>query len=136
MHYRNNRGRLTVGHQRKDLISFSSFRLEGMADWHALGEVHYRKWTVFSEMIWNTLGERLNIRDYRVYGAPYGGPLALIKDKETSVLSTTEVSEGSKQVKEQLLIFTASGKKVSEVEWENNSRSAGVGWSDREQLVS
>ena len=109
-----------------------------MADWHPLGEVHYRKWAVYEEMIWNTLGEKLSIKDYRIYGAPYGGPLTLLRDQDLSQSASAAEggSERSSKAKEKLLIFTSAGKKLSEVEWENKSRSAGIGWSDQEQMVS
>ena len=119
-----------------------------MADWHTLGQVNYRKWAVYEdgEMGWNMHGARLNIEDYSIYGASFGGPLALTKvdgdgmsENGTSVSSgsTTNSAGGSK-----VLIFTAAGKKISEIDPQevkdspdSKSRIAGMGWNDQEQLT-
>ena len=104
-----------------------------MTDWQTLGEVQYRKWCVFEEMKWNSDGFKLNIEDFKIFGAPFGGPLALLRDNHTS----TEGGDLSKSfLLEKIFIFTAAGKRISEITLENKSKSAGIGWSDQEQLVA
>ena len=120
-----------------------------MADWHTLGQVNYRKWAVYEhgEMGWNMHGERLNVEDYTLYGAPFGGPLAMIKvDSDGVSENVTSVSSGSSVANSaggsKVLVFTASGKKISEIDLlevktnsDIKSRIAGIGWSDQEQLI-
>jgi vacuolar protein sorting-associated protein 16 len=74
-------------------------------DWNALGEVLYRKWHVY-DMGW---GEKMQIDDYIVCGAPFGGPLATIRDdKRLQYLP----SDGTKT---KIRIYTSSGRKIAEV---------------------
>lgn len=93
-------------------------------DWNALGEVPYKKWHVY-DMEWL---DTIQIEDYHVCGAPFGGPIALIRDDKKLTQLTDE------HLKPKLRIFTSSGKKLAEIEW-NDRKVAGMGWSDQEQLV-
>ena len=77
-------------------------------DWNALGEVPYRKWCVY-DMNWNEKEESIQIEDYNVCGAPFGGPIALIRDEKKLVQLNEE------HLKPKLKIFTSSGRKLSEV---------------------
>ena len=121
-----------------------------MADWHTLGQVNYRKWAVYEdgEMGWNMHGSRLNIADYTLYGAPFGGPLALTKVDSNDGTSGESVgnaslSSGSSATNSgsgaKILVYTASGKKISEIDLNevksNSDKIAGIGWSDQEQLI-
>ena len=96
-----------------------------MADWQALGEVQYRKWSLYEEMLWSS--QDLNIEDYKIFGSEFGGPLALT--------TSTSSSSSSGSVKEKLLIFTAAGRRISEIDLDNKCKSVGIGWSDQEQLI-
>ena len=72
------------------------------SDWLTLGDVQYRKWRLY-EMEWKNIA----IEDYRLYGAPYGGPIAAIRDEKKN----SSIIDDSKKV----IIFSASGRKISEV---------------------
>ena len=117
-------------------IKLTDLQMQG--DWNALGDVLYRKWHVY-DMGW---GENMQIEDFHVCGAPFGGPLALIRDDRKP--------QGSPNSKPKLRIFTSSGNIIAEVlvivfvalfvifscqiEW-SDRRVVGMGWSDQEQLV-
>jgi len=116
-----------------------------LVDWHSLGEVVYRKWQVY-DMGW---GDKFDIDDYVICGAPYGGPLALIKAEDRlsrSIVVTNAEREQSKaslstesgECFNQLWIFSSAGKLISEVEFDvGNKRNVvmAMGWTDEEQLV-
>lgn len=90
------------------------------ADWHNLGEVLYRKWHVY-DMGWQD--HTIQIENYLVCGAQFGGPLAMI----SKIVTPEEKSK--------LRIFTSSGLRIAEVDWDSSRKVAGMGWSDLEQLV-
>ena len=46
-------------------------------DWHALGEVQYRKWAAYEPLNWDP---NIRIDEYVVAGASYGGPIAMVRD--------------------------------------------------------
>jgi hypothetical protein len=75
-------------------------------DWHALGEVQYRKWPVYEPMQWEN---NLRIDDYIVSGASYGGPLALVRDHKRLIPVGEELGPPK------LRIFSSAGQKMSEV---------------------
>lgn len=81
-----------------------------MADWQVLGDVNYRKLSVYEEMSWG----QLDLDNYVVYGAPYGGPIALIRDDASSSASEA-VSVSSAGKKDKISVYTAAGKKISDV---------------------
>lgn len=121
-----------------------------MADWQALGEVQYRKWSIYEEMLWTTKGQgSLNIEDFKIFGSQFGGPLALLRCTGSAPGSELEIqnvpitpaaaassSSAGGNLKETILIFTAAGRKIAEIEWENKCKSSGIGWSDQEQLIA
>ena len=80
------------------------------SDWHALGEVQYRKWTVYEPMRW---GPDLRLDEYVVCGAAYGGPIALVKDHRRLVpLSEAEVPVVGKSF---LKLVSSAGTTLAEV---------------------
>ena len=122
-----------------------------LADWHSLGEVQYRKWQVY-DMDW---GEDFNLDNYLICGAPFGGPIALIKHNEDKANKLIVIPNANKEkekekekeaaaasnIKNMLWIYTSAGKLLGEVEYSNamsNHRMSGVigmGWTDEEQFV-
>ena len=80
-----------------------------MSDWHVLGDVNYRKVSIYEEMAWASL----DLENYVVSGAPYGGPIALIRDDTAASETAPSVSSAAK--KEKISIYTAAGKKISDV---------------------
>jgi hypothetical protein len=95
------------------------------ADWHKLGDVWYRKWHAY-DMRW--LND-IEIDDYMICGAQFGGPLALILKEEK--LKALDYGQQQRKLK----IYTSSGIKMAEVDWDAKQRVSGMGWSDQEQLV-
>ena len=91
-------------------------------DWHNLGEVLYRKWHVY-DMGWQS--ESLQIENFHVCGAQFGGPIAFISN----------IKKTGEEAKTKLKIFTSSGVRIAEVDWDASKRVVGMGWSDLEQLV-
>lgn len=97
------------------------------SDWHNLGDVLYRKWHVY-DMGWTH--ENVQIDNFHVCGAQFGGPLAMIRDDRKASGSTS-----NEDMKGKLYIYTSSGCRVAAVGWDGSKRVAGMGWSDQEQLV-
>ncbi len=64
-----------------------------MGDWHALGKKNYRKWNIYTEMLWNKtpLIDINHFSDYKIIGSQFGGPLILIKEsnKNRQIITTT-----------------------------------------------
>jgi len=92
-------------------------------EWNALGDVLYRKWKVYD--MTQGWGDKIKIENYQIEGAQFGGPLAMIRDDRKSP---------NDENKAKLLLYTSSGNKIAELEWDNK-RVAGMGWNDQEQLV-
>lgn len=74
------------------------------ADWHALGDLLYRKWHVY-DMEW---GENMNIDEYMICGAPFGGPLAMIRDDKKLIPVGADM-------RAKLWIFTSAGQMLAQV---------------------
>jgi hypothetical protein len=117
-----------------------------LSEWDTLGDVPYRKVTVYDSMAW---GDGMLLEDFTVCGAPFGGPVAMIKDELRVVPPGGGGGSGTGRVaaaaaaafppsgdKATLFLYTSAGYKLAEVDWEqNNRRVAGMGWSDREELL-
>ena len=90
-----------------------------MTDWQVLGDPsdlekkchYYRKLSVYEEMSWDLL----DLDNFVVCGAPYGGPIALIRDDAGSSASEAAVSVSSAARKDKISVYTAAGKKISDV---------------------
>lgn len=78
-------------------------------EWHTLGKVQYQKWTAY-EMEWKE--EVADLRDYIAVAAPFGGPVALLRDPKKLI----KVDAG-RALSRSLLMFNACGKKLCEVPW-------------------
>ncbi len=74
-------------------------------DWNVLGEVFYRKWHVY-DTAW---GPDINLDEYLICGAPFGGPIAMIRDDRKLVALSGD------NAKPKLRIFTTAGQKIAEV---------------------
>jgi vacuolar protein sorting-associated protein 16 len=74
-------------------------------DWNSLGEILYRQIPVY-EMAWK---DKIHIDEYLICGAPFGGPIAMIRDDKKLVAITEE------NIKPKLRIFTSSGNSLAEV---------------------
>lgn len=98
-----------------------------MNNWESLGTVPYRKFHVY-DMAWTTDGGKpFPLEDYIICGAPFGGPIAMYLDPKRMKDSTPRWTTT-------LLMYSSSGRKISETEWEGRS-IVSMGWSDHELLM-
>ncbi|KAJ6658609.1 hypothetical protein lerEdw1_019997 [Lerista edwardsae] len=89
------------------------------ANWDPLGETaYYRKLDLYS-MDW-----REDLRDCLVAAAPYGGPIALLKNRK----------EKSPSSRPPLEIYSASGVLLASIAWKN-SPAVHLGWTTSEDLL-
>ena len=119
-----------------------------LEDWHALGEVVYRKWQVY-DMGW---GDKFNIDDFIICGAPFGGPLAVIKaedksnklivvpnaSKELPTVSADSADSSEYNHFNTLWLFSTAGNLLAEVEFGVSNKQnvvVAMSWTDEEQLV-
>ncbi len=113
-------------------------------DWYALGAVQYRKWHIY-DMNWTaaaaaggnetTQETPINLENYLVCGAPFGGPVAMIPDnRRSNSTSNLQQPSGNDSFKNKLLIFTSSGMPLAEIDWQDRP-VMGMGWTDHENLV-
>lgn len=99
-----------------------------LSDWHSLGEVPYRKFPIYETMGW---ADDIQIEDFTVCGATFGGPLAFLKSNRKATHKTVQLTGSSKPI---LSMYTSSGNKIVDIDWDNR-KVAGMGWSDREELI-
>ncbi|XP_065179168.1 vacuolar protein sorting-associated protein 16 homolog [Sycon ciliatum] len=93
------------------------------ADWNALGPVFYRKFEVYS-MQWR---DQVDLSQYRTAAAPYGGPIALMKDDRRSRQSAA--------AKPLIRIYNGAGQELSVIKWDWTGRLVAMEWSMTEDLV-
>jgi hypothetical protein len=77
-------------------------------------------------------GDKMDIEDYIVCGSTFGGPLALLKDDRKVKSNTSSI--GSDDLKSKISLYTSSGIKITDIDWDNK-QIMGMGWSDREELI-
>lgn len=95
------------------------------ADWSPLGkEVYYRKFELYS-MDWQS--QNVELSDFIVAAAPFGGPIALIRDDRKA----GRIKLGSVRL---IHLFSASGKTLGNIKHDAGSIVA-MGWSNVESLV-
>ncbi|XP_070786464.1 vacuolar protein sorting-associated protein 16 homolog isoform X2 [Enoplosus armatus] len=90
------------------------------ANWNPLGEAFYRK-TELYEMCWNL---RDGLRDCLVAAAPYGGPIALLR----------EPHRRSPSSRPQLEIYSASGVAITSFPWKSGP-VVQLGWTVSDELL-
>lgn len=96
-----------------------------ISDWTQLGsDIFYRKHELYS-LEW---GGGINLGDFMVAAAPYGGPIALTRD-ETKY--TKIAHSGGKPI---VFVFSSSGRKIASFKWMGGYLLA-FGWSRSEDLV-
>ncbi|XP_064470643.1 vacuolar protein sorting-associated protein 16 homolog [Ornithodoros turicata] len=95
------------------------------ADWNPLGkDVYYRKFELYA-MGWQE--QNLCISDFTIAAAPFGGPIAIIRDERKAL----KVKLGSTRL---IHLFSASGHTLGNIRHEGNS-IVSMGWSHTESLV-
>ncbi|KAI9830493.1 MAG: hypothetical protein M1826_004730 [Phylliscum demangeonii] len=95
------------------------------ADWERVGDSFYRKVQLYSSIF----DDELELENYAVAAAPYGGALALHR-KEDSL----QVLTGNQVAKSSIDIYSCAGKLVRQIKWDKGS-IRGLGWSEDEQLL-
>ena len=78
-------------------------------DWHALGEVQYRKWAAYEPLNWDP---NLRIDEYVVAGASYGGPIAMVRDHRR-LMPLAEAD--APQAPPVLRLYSSAGTTLAEV---------------------
>ncbi|CAG0912361.1 unnamed protein product [Notodromas monacha] len=99
------------------------------SEWHPLSPekgIFFRKFEVDC-MQWDG---QLNLEDYKLYAAPFGGPVALIRDSRRIV----RVSSIGASAKPFIFLFTPSGREIGVIKW-NSGPILELGWSDTEDLI-
>ncbi|XP_026473948.1 vacuolar protein sorting-associated protein 16 homolog [Ctenocephalides felis] len=94
------------------------------ADWFTLGrDVYYRKYELYC-MGWQN---EINLNDMMLYAAPYGGPIALMRNYKKII----RVQGSTNPI---IYIYTSSGQKNASIVW-SGSNIITLGWSDAEKLI-
>ncbi|GAB0090509.1 Vacuolar protein sorting-associated protein 16 homolog [Sergentomyia squamirostris] len=98
--------------------------LYNTGDWFTLGHGNtYRKIELYN-MEWPP---ETDLENMIVCAAPYGGPMAIVKDFQKFV----KVTGSTKPI---IRIFTASGHLISSINW-NSGNLLSMGWSECEELI-
>uniref|UniRef100_A0A3B3R9I6 Vacuolar protein sorting-associated protein 16 homolog n=1 Tax=Paramormyrops kingsleyae TaxID=1676925 RepID=A0A3B3R9I6_9TELE len=90
------------------------------ASWNPLGEAFYRKIELY-EMGWNL---KEGLRNCQIAAAPYGGPIALLKEPQRS----------SPSARPQLEIYTSSGSPMASFMWKSGVVKQ-LGWTISDDLL-
>jgi hypothetical protein len=93
------------------------------------GACYYQQ-HVIGSMAWQ---DSVDLSQFRVWGAKFGGPIALMRDK-TKPLKIGQAAVANNKI----FIFTAGGRLLSEITWdvgEDRGEIAEMGWNDEELLV-
>ncbi|KAI4261985.1 MAG: hypothetical protein L6R42_002833 [Xanthoria sp. 1 TBL-2021] len=95
------------------------------ADWEKVGDRFYRKVKLYDAVF----DQELELENYVVAGAPYGGATALYRDEEK--LHNYRAAQGAKS---SIDIYSYSGKLIRQIKWDKGS-IRGLGWSEDERLL-
>ncbi|KAJ5246686.1 hypothetical protein N7468_001669 [Penicillium chermesinum] len=95
-----------------------------LANWEKVGDSFYRKITVYDAVF----DDEVELENYIVAGAPYGGTIALYRDE------TKPVRLRDSQSRSNIDIYSYSGKLINRIHWEQ-ATIRGLGWSDKEELL-
>ncbi|KIV87870.1 hypothetical protein PV11_03388 [Exophiala sideris] len=95
------------------------------AGWEKIGDQFYQK----AQLYESVFDQDLELENYVVAGAPYGGALALWRD--TSKVARYRTGQSTKST---IDIYSSSGKLISNINWEKGVIK-GLGWSDDEKLL-
>ncbi|XP_053409060.1 vacuolar protein sorting-associated protein 16 homolog [Mercenaria mercenaria] len=93
------------------------------ANWLPLGHVYYEKLELYS-LEW---GDQIDLSKFIVAAAPYGGPVALLRDDSNN-------PNISASVKPIIHVFTSSGRPIAQLRW-TSGRIKKLGWSTTEDLL-
>ncbi|XP_035910618.1 vacuolar protein sorting-associated protein 16 homolog [Anopheles stephensi] len=95
-------------------------------DWFTLGQGNaFRKVELYN-MEWPA---SINLDNMVVYAAPYGGPIAIVKDPKLFIKL-----DGSTSTRPIIRVFNCVGKLLSSINWDCGNLVT-LGWSDSEELI-
>ncbi|KAI1311299.1 hypothetical protein EDD11_003512 [Mortierella claussenii] len=94
------------------------------ADWIQLHDRFYRKQEIYT-MLW----KQVDLSKYMIAAAPFGGPLALVRDDRKVLLLQKQ-----QPVKPSIYLYTSSGKLMEPIQWDKG-RIVGMGWTETEHLL-
>ncbi|RYP08276.1 hypothetical protein DL764_002010 [Monosporascus ibericus] len=95
------------------------------AGWEKVGDRFYRKTQLYTAIF----DQDLDLDNYIVAGAPYGGAIAIYRD-ETKIVSY----RASQSSKPSIDIYSCAGKLLKSIAWDKGSIK-GLGWSEDEKLL-
>ncbi|KAI1180067.1 vacuolar protein sorting-associated protein [Nemania sp. FL0916] len=95
------------------------------AGWEKVGDRFYRKTQLYTAVF----DQDLDLDNYIVAGAPYGGAIAICRD-ETRIIAYRP----GQSVKPSIDIYSCAGKPLKSISWDKGSVK-GLGWSEDERLL-
>ncbi|KAI1824869.1 vacuolar protein sorting-associated protein [Xylaria intraflava] len=95
------------------------------ADWEKVGDRFYRKTQLYTAVF----DQDLDLDNYIVAGAPYGGAVAIFRD-ETRIISYRP----GQSAKPSIDIYSCAGKLLKSIAWDKGLIK-GLGWSEDERLL-
>ncbi|KAL8674990.1 MAG: hypothetical protein Q9168_000584 [Polycauliona sp. 1 TL-2023] len=95
------------------------------ADWEKVGDRFYRKVKLYDAVF----DHDLELENYVIAGAPYGGAIALYRDDEK-----LHSYRSAQAAKSSIDIYSYSGKLIRQIKWDKGS-IRGLGWSEDERLL-
>ncbi|KAI9740267.1 MAG: hypothetical protein M1834_004845 [Cirrosporium novae-zelandiae] len=95
------------------------------AGWDKIGDRFYRKVRLYD----GVFDQDLELENYVVVGAPYGGAVALYRDEDKLY-----AYRGVRSSKSSIDIYSCAGKLIREINWDKGS-IRGLGWSEDEKLL-
>ncbi|KAK3322210.1 Vps16, N-terminal region-domain-containing protein [Apodospora peruviana] len=95
------------------------------AGWEQVGERFYRKIQLYTQVF----DQDLDLDNYIVAGAPYGGAIALYRDADKLV-----AFKPTKAKKPSIDIYSCAGKHIRTIPWDKGPIK-GLGWSEDEKLL-
>ncbi|KAG2417709.1 hypothetical protein HFD88_008928 [Aspergillus terreus] len=96
-----------------------------LANWERLGDSFYRKVSIYDAVF----DQDVELENYIVAGAPYGGALALHRDE-----SKPYRFRDAQTARSSIDIYSCSGKHINRIQCEHGA-IRGLGWSDKEELL-
>ncbi|KAJ3186648.1 hypothetical protein HDU85_007468 [Gaertneriomyces sp. JEL0708] len=100
-----------------------ALNLSATADWNQLHDRFYCKKEIYV-MLWKDV----DLANYIIAVAPYGGPVAMIRNDRR--LMTLQ----NQSIKPVIHIYTSSGKLISQFQWDKG-KIVGMGWTNTEHLM-
>ncbi|KAI9777827.1 MAG: hypothetical protein M1839_008504 [Geoglossum umbratile] len=96
------------------------------AEWEKVGDRFYRKIQLYTAVF----DQDLDLDNYIVAGAPYGGALALHRNEDK-----LHAYRGTQAAKSSIDIYSYAGKLIRRINWDKGSIK-GLGWSEDEKLLA